>query len=251
MPARRRPAPLSLNKGAKQAEDHRGQKPSSDESEGSVGGGCPSPFSSVESLSESASEDRDDQELANEAPAPGETDEALPHDSPKIKLQTSDGVILEVPIAVLNVSATIRDILRSLPLGAEGEVVPLPKVHSGVLAKVLEWARHHWKDKEPETPEQRAERNRWMGPTIAVKFYDVVSEWDERFLSVDEPTLVAIMYAANYLNIKALLDTACTFVAHHIRGRSPAEMRKILNITSDFTPAEEARLRIENAYCEM
>ncbi|KAH9373617.1 hypothetical protein HPB48_014786 [Haemaphysalis longicornis] len=176
----------------------------------------------------------------------------LPRDSPKIRLQSSDGVFLEVPLAVLNVSATIRDILRSLPLGAEGEVVPLPKVHSSVLAKVLEWARHHWKDKEPETREQRAERNRWMGPTIAVKFYDVVSEWDERFLSsVDERMLVAIMNAANYLNIKALLDTACTFVAHHLRGKSTAEMRKILNINSDFTPAEEARLRIENAFCEM
>lgn len=255
MPAKRRPPLFSLKKGAKKAKGDKNNQPSSDESDSSVDSSAadssPPTYSSVDSLTESAPEEELDDELADRALAPMETDEEPPPDCPKIKLQSSDGVILEAPLVVVTkVSATIRNILESLPAGAEGEVMPLPKVRSTVLEKLLEWAKHHWRDKEPETPEQRAERDKWLGPMTSVKFYDVVSAWDEQFLSVDRPMLIDIMNAANYLNIKGLLDTACTFVAHQIRGRSTEEMRRILNIKSDFTPAEEARVRLENAFCE-
>ncbi|CAN0893154.1 SCF ubiquitin ligase complex protein SKP1a [Linum grandiflorum] len=52
--------------------------------------------------------------------------------------------------------------------------------------------------------------------------------------------------AAEYLNIKELLDLTCRKAAHMISEKTTEEMRKIFNIKNDFTPEEEANIRIEN-----
>ncbi|KRY08518.1 S-phase kinase-associated protein 1 [Trichinella britovi] len=56
--------------------------------------------------------------------------------------------------------------------------------------------------------------------------------------------------AANYLEIKSLLDVACKTVANMIKGKSPEEIRRTFNIKNDFTPEEEEQIRRENAWCE-
>lgn len=54
--------------------------------------------------------------------------------------------------------------------------------------------------------------------------------------------------AANYLNIKNLLDLTCQTVADMIKSKSPEEIRKIFNITNDFTDEEEEEVRKENQW---
>ena len=49
--------------------------------------------------------------------------------------------------------------------------------------------------------------------------------------------------AANYLDIKGLLDVTCKTVANMIKGKSPEEIRKTFNIKNDFTEEEEAQVR--------
>lgn len=56
--------------------------------------------------------------------------------------------------------------------------------------------------------------------------------------------------AANYLDIKALLDVGCKTVANMIKGKSPEEIRKTFNIQNDFTPEEEDQIRRENEWAE-
>ena len=56
--------------------------------------------------------------------------------------------------------------------------------------------------------------------------------------------------AANYLDIKPLLDVGCKTVANMIKGKSPEEIRKTFNITNDFTPEEEEHIRRENEWAE-
>ncbi|KAF7840999.1 SKP1-like protein 1A [Senna tora] len=56
------------------------------------------------------------------------------------------------------------------------------------------------------------------------------------------------MQAANYLNIKSLLDLTCKTVADMIRGKMPEEIRKTFNLKNDFTPEEEAEIRLQNQW---
>ncbi|CAN0893409.1 SKP1-like protein 11 [Linum grandiflorum] len=52
----------------------------------------------------------------------------------------------------------------------------------------------------------------------------------------------------DYLNIKELMDLTCQKAAHMISGKTTKEMCKIFNIKNDFTPDEEANIRIENRW---
>ncbi|CAN0893408.1 SCF ubiquitin ligase complex protein SKP1a [Linum grandiflorum] len=58
--------------------------------------------------------------------------------------------------------------------------------------------------------------------------------------------LFDLILAADYLNIKELLDLTCRRASHMISEKTTEEMRKIFNIKNDFTPEEEANIRIEN-----
>ena len=67
---------------------------------------------------------------------------------------------------------------------------------------------------------------------------------------VDDETLFNLILAANYLDIKPLLDLTCKTVADEIKGKTPEEIRIRFNIKNDFTPEEEEEVKRENAWCE-
>merc|ERR1712183_481792 len=79
---------------------------------------------------------------------------------------------------------------------------------------------------------------------------DDIDPWDQEFLKVDQGTLFELILAANYLDIKGLLDVCCKTVANMIKGKTPEEIRKTFNIKNDFTPEEEEQVRKENEWCE-
>ena len=88
------------------------------------------------------------------------------------------------------------------------------------------------------------------------------------FCKVDQATLFELILAANYLDIRPLLDLTCKTVANMIKGivfffqlctekklthppgKTPEEIRKTFNIKNDFTPEEEEQVRKENEWCE-
>lgn len=56
------------------------------------------------------------------------------------------------------------------------------------------------------------------------------------------------MQAANYLDIKNLIDLTCQTLANMMIGKSPEEIRQMYNIENDFTPEEEEEIRKENRW---
>ena len=76
-----------------------------------------------------------------------------------------------------------------------------------------------------------------------IEFYRIL-------FKVDQGTLFELILAANYLDIKGLLDVTCKTVANMIKGKTPEEIRKTFNIKNDFTPQEEEQVRKENEWCE-
>ena len=116
----------------------------------------------------------------------------------------------------------------------------MPNVSSKILGKVIDYCKYHTENpvvasKEDEAKEQRT---------------DDLCQWDVDFCKVDQPTLFELILAANYLDIKGLLDATCKTVANMIKGKTPEEIRKTFNIANDFTPEEEEQVRKENEWCE-
>lgn len=161
---------------------------------------------------------------------------------PRIKLRSSEGEAIEVDIEVAQQSVVIKTMLADLGIsegGASTEAVPLPNVNSMILRKVVQWCEYHRNDQPlPEDDENREKRT------------DDIPAWDQEFLKVDQGTLFELILAANYLDIKGLLDVTCKTVANMIKGKQPEEIRKTFNIKNDFTPEEEEQIRRENEWCE-
>ena len=78
----------------------------------------------------------------------------------------------------------------------------------------------------------------------------ICPEWDAKYCEIDQEMLFETILAANYMDIKSLLDLSCAKVAALIKGKTPEEIRKTFNIVNDFTPEEEAQVREENKWCE-
>ncbi|KAM7185663.1 Skp1 family, dimerization domain containing protein [Rhypophila sp. PSN 637] len=159
-----------------------------------------------------------------------------------ITLQSNDNAMIPVERCVAERSMLIKNMIEDL--GDEmitNEPIPIPNVNEPVLKKVIEWCQKH-KNDAPQTAEEENDNRK--------KTTDPIDEWDQKFMQVDQEMLFEIILAANYLDIKALLDVGCKTVANMIKGKSPEEIRKTFNITNDFTPEEEEQIRRENEWAE-
>lgn len=106
----------------------------------------------------------------------------------------------------------ISNFAKELEEGDEPIVMPLQNVKGSTLTKVIEYCRFHVegaKDKKSD---------------------DEIKQWDQEFVKVEQTMLFELILAANYLNIKELLDLTCQRVADMIRGKNPEEIRKTFNI---------------------
>lgn len=160
----------------------------------------------------------------------------------KIKLQSSDKVVFETDIDIAKCSGTIRTMLEDCGYDNNAETiqnVPVANIHSSILKRILDWAAHHRNDPLPGEDEINHENRS-----------DDLSQWDTEFLKVDQGTLYEIILAANYLDMKGLLDATCKTVANLIKDKTPLEIRKTFNIKNDFTPTEEEEVRRENSVDE-
>ncbi|KAJ7210816.1 Skp1 family, dimerization domain-containing protein [Mycena pura] len=182
-----------------------------------------------------------------------------------VLLVTSDNEQFTAEKDVVERSVLIRNMLEDV--GESDQPIPLPNVSSSVLKKVrgrggmraaelaaprrdsphafqvLEYCEHHKGEPlpAPDTDQSQDETR---------KRTTDISEWDQKFINVDQEMLFEIILAANYLDIKQLLDVGCKTVANMIKGKTPEEIRKLFNIVNDFTPEEEAQIKKENEWAE-
>ncbi|KAL7273668.1 hypothetical protein RUND412_003456 [Rhizina undulata] len=156
----------------------------------------------------------------------------------EIKLLSSDLATIFVQKEVAERSILIKNLLEDV--GEVTEAIPIPNVNESVLKKVIEWCEYHKGD--PPAAADDDTNNR--------KTSTIFDEWDQKFMQVDQEMLFEIIIAANYLDIKPLLDVGCKTVANMIKGKSPDEIRKTFNIRNDFTPEEEEQIRRETEWAE-
>ena len=113
------------------------------------------------------------------------------------------------------------------------------KVKGTVLKKVVEYLEHY-KDQEPKEIER---------PLPSQNFNECVDDWDYNFIDLDLDKISEINLAANYLDIRPLLELSGAKIASLIKGKTTQEVRKIFNIENEFTPEEEEQIIEENKWC--
>jgi S-phase kinase-associated protein 1 len=158
-----------------------------------------------------------------------------------IKLQSSNGDIFPIDVVIAKKSNTIKTMLESLGIeeGSQEEAVPLPNVTTDILKKVIEWCTVHKDDPEPDEDSDEY----WETRT------NEITGWDVDFFKMDQATLFELILAANYLDVKGLLDVACKAVSNLIiAAKTPEGIRKAFNVKNDFTPMEEWQARAENKW---
>ncbi|GER33984.1 skp1 [Striga asiatica] len=165
---------------------------------------------------------------------------AVENGGKKIILRSSDGEVFEVDESVAIESQTIKHMIED---ECADNVIPLPNVTGKILSKVIEYCKRHV-DAAAAANATRAEDK--LASTANTE--DDLKAFDADFVKVDQAMLFDLILAANFLNIKSLLDLTCQTVADMIKGKTPEEIRKTFNIKNDFTPEEEEEVRRENQW---
>ncbi len=117
----------------------------------------------------------------------------------------------------------------------------MPNVKMAILSKVIGYC-NYYKGSPPE------EIQKLLKSTSLIECG--VSEWDAEYVNIEQGVLFELILAANYLDIKSLLDLTCAKVASMIKGKNTGGISKQFNIVNGFTPEEEAQVREEIRWCE-
>lgn len=113
-----------------------------------------------------------------------------------------------------------------LDIGAD-QVIPLPNVTGKILQKVITYCQYHLEHPTPVSEEKKDEKRT-----------DDISPWDLEFCKVDQATLFELILAANYLDIRPLLDLTCKTVANMIKGMC---LRYVARVARSTNPLPQAR----------
>ncbi len=146
--------------------------------------------------------------------------------SKSIGLTSSDGVKVTIEEKAAERSNLLKGLIQDY---SEDSDIPMPDIRGDVLKKVVEYLTHY-KDSEPkEIPK----------PLPSANLLDVTDEWDVTYInSIDLDTTFDIINAANYMDIKPLLDLSCGKIASLMKGKTADEIRNMFNIECDLTEEE-------------
>jgi S-phase kinase-associated protein 1 len=115
----------------------------------------------------------------------------------------------------------------------------LPKVSTDVLHKVVEFCTHY------QTVEEMTEIST---PLPGETMPEIVKQdWYCSFCNVERDFLFNMVAAANYLDIKPLLDLTCLAVAISIKGKGVDELKSIFKIptTSEIVTTEKEETKMD------
>ncbi|CAH8266586.1 unnamed protein product [Arabidopsis lyrata] len=148
--------------------------------------------------------------------------------SNKIVLTSSDGESFEVEEVVARKLQIVGHMLEDDCVINE---IPLQNVTGDILSMVIEYCKTHVDEEESEEAQTK------------------LKTWDEEFMKkFDIKTLLQIILAANYLNVKGLLDLVSQTIADTIKDYTPEQIREVFGVENDYTEEEEAEVRKENAW---
>eukprot|EP00035_Acanthoeca_spectabilis_P019725 m.429437 g.429437 ORF g.429437 m.429437 type:complete len:187 (+) comp17004_c0_seq1:236-796(+) len=149
-------------------------------------------------------------------------------DDVMVRVKASDDKIIEMPRKHAKMSVTLGNLLDDLEDADPNAPIPVMNVTSEILEKVKAYCAKHDDAPVKLTLEQETELRE-----------QPITGWDKDFVDVPLATLFHMILAANFLDIKPMLNLTCKAVAEMIKGKSPDEIKAIFGIEGEFTEEEK------------
>ena len=157
-------------------------------------------------------------------------------ESQKVQLKSSDNVIFEVPVDILQKAKLLSDLLYEA--SEEKKTIFLREVNSFNLGKIIQYLEHY-KDFEPkEIPKPFPER------TDDAFLRGILNDdWTFDFLQqMRLEGLINLVNSANYLQIDGLINIIAAKLAHEMCNCEIEEARRKFGIECDMTEEEIAEI---------
>ena len=124
----------------------------------------------------------------------------------KVSLIASDQGKFEIEESVAKKSQLLKNMIEDT--GIEEEIY-LPNVKSSPLEKIIKYCDHYRNSEPPEIEK----------PLPKASLKELVDPWDEEFIDIkNQEELLELLLAANYLDIRSLIELCCAKVATMIKG---------------------------------
>ena len=139
---------------------------------------------------------------------------------------SKEGDSFPVPVTVANMSELVKSMMDEDADEDTNAEIPLPNVKAEVLRKVIEFCEHHLQ--EPMTEIEK--------PLKSQNMADVVQKWYADFVDLEQVLLFELILAANYMDIKPLLDLTCATVASMIKGKTVSRSMRVEKVVVSVKP---------------
>lgn len=150
-----------------------------------------------------------------------------------VVFKTEDDKLIETTLEIARVIGFYRSVEEScIP---DDEPIHLQIINSTILELVLEWCEEYKNEEDDfEYVEKLNQRT------------DDIPDFDQALLNVEVSKLVAVITAANFLQMKRLEVVACKIIANKWKAKNPEQLRETFDIENDFTPEKEEQIIREN-----
>ena len=160
----------------------------------------------------------------------------------KIKTKNSDEII-EIEQNLYKYSKYFSDIVNhSNEFGELNDSISinLDTIEISTLTHTIEFLNYYQSNPFKHIPK----------PLPTDNLNEFVDKWYMDYISnKNMEEIFKIIQACNFLEVSSLLELTCAYVATIIKTKSVEEIRKIFNITNDFTKEEEEAIKAESRWC--
>jgi len=152
-------------------------------------------------------------------------------------LCVDDNTTHSMPLAQARMSGTIANMLDDIDDEDGDMVIPIPKMKGATMMKVIAFCAHN-----PDAPLNPTEEQQLEMRTKPLE------GWHLEFVNVPLAELFEMILAANFLDLKPMLDITCKAVAEMIKGKTPDEIKKVFGVEGEFTADEKAQVLRDNPW---
>ena len=137
----------------------------------------------------------------------------------EIILISSESNPVEIKAKAALHSNLIKDFIKDFPENN----IPLNSINYKTLLKIKEYLEHY-ENSEPKEIRQ---------PLPKKDFKNIVDIWDYNFIDLQNETIFEIMLAANFMDIRPLLNLTCAKIASEITGKNELQIKDLFKMGKD------------------